>query len=233
MAHEFDRAYWDDIWAGAGGSVGDDDSDRPAAMAANPPNPYLIREASRLVPGTALEAGCGAGTEALWLASQGWQVTGADIAAEALTIAARRSAELGLSGRVSWVEADLAVWEPPARYDLVTTHYAHPAIPQLDFYERLAGWVAPRGTLLIVGHLQHVGHGHAHGQHEVHGQHAGHDRSPQPPVEASATAQGITARLEADRWEIVTAEETSREMPGHGGAPVTVHDVVVTATRRH
>lgn len=199
MAHEFDRAYWDDIWAGAGGSVGDDDGDRPAAMAANPPNPYLIREASRLVPGTALEAGCGAGTEALWLASQGWQVTGADIAAEALTIAARRSAELGLSGRVSWVEADLAVWEPPARYDLVTTHYAHPAIPQLDFYERLAGWVAPRGTLLIVGHLQHVGHRHAHGQHVVHGQHAGHDRSPQPPVEASATAQGITARLEADR----------------------------------
>lgn len=143
-----------------------------------------------------------------------------------MTIAARRSAELGLSGRVSWVEADLSAWEPPARYDLVTTHYAHPAIPQLDFYERLAGWVAPRGTLLIVGHLQHVAHGHAHGQH------AGHDRSPQPPVEASATAHGITARLEADRWEIVAAEETSREMPGHGGAPVTVHDVVVTATRR-
>lgn len=228
MAHEFDRAYWDDIWAGAGGSVGDDDGDRPAAMAANPPNPHLIREVSRLVPGTALEAGCGAGTEALWLASQGWQVTGADFAAEALTIAARRSAELGLSGRVSWVEADLSAWEPPARYDLVTTHYAHPAIPQLDFYERLAGWVAPRGTLLIVGHLNDAGHGR-HGGHVTH---AGHDRGAHPPAEAGVTAASVTARLEADRWEIVTAEEASREMPGHGGAPVAVHDVVVTATRR-
>ena len=228
MAHEFDRAYWDDIWAGAGDGTGDDDGDRPAAMAANPPNPHLIREVSRLVPGTALEAGCGAGTEALWLASQGWQVTGADIAAEALTIAARRSAELGLSGRVSWVEADLSAWEPPARYDLVTTHYAHPAIPQLDFYERLAGWVAPRGTLLIVGHLNDAGHGR-HGGHVTH---AGHDRGAHPPAEAGVTAASVTARLEADRWEIVAAEETSREMPGHGGAPVTVHDVVVTATRR-
>ena len=193
-----------------------------------PPNPHLIREVSRLVPGTALEAGCGAGTEALWLASQGWQVTGADIAAEALTIAARRSAELGLSGRVSWVEADLSAWEPPARYDLVTTHYAHPAIPQLDFYERLASWVAPRGTLLIVGHLNDAGHGR-HGGHVTH---AGHDRGAHPPAEAGVTAASVTARLEADRWEIVTAEEASREMPGHGGAPVAVHDVVVTATRR-
>jgi hypothetical protein len=47
---------------------------------------------------------------------------------------------------VHWVEADLSTWQPDARYDLVTTHYAHPAMPQLD-------WDAPAGTLLIVDHL--------------------------------------------------------------------------------
>ena len=35
----------------------------------------------------------------------------------------------------------------------ITTHYAHPDIPQLAFYERIAAWVGPGGTLLIVGHL--------------------------------------------------------------------------------
>ena len=55
---------------------------------------------------------------------------------------------------MEWVEADLGVWDPGTRFDLVTTHYAHPAMPQLDFYERIAGWVAPGGTLLVVGHAR-------------------------------------------------------------------------------
>lgn len=241
MAHHFDRDYWDGVWAGAGseggsGSAAGNGGDRAAAMSSSPPNPHLIREVSRLAPGTALEAGCGAGSEALWLATQGWQVTGADIAPEALAVAARRAAACGLAGRVAWVGADLSDWEPGVRYDLVTTHYAHPSIPQVDFYERLAGWVAPRGSLFIVGHLSHSGqhahpHQHPHEHPHLH-QHPHHGGTSRPPAEASATAAAITARLSPDRWEIVTAEETSREMPGSGDVPVTVHDVVVMATRR-
>ena len=37
-----------------------------------------------------------------------------------------------------WVQADLSVWDPGTQFDLVTTHYAHPAMPQLDFYDRIA-----------------------------------------------------------------------------------------------
>jgi hypothetical protein len=55
--------------------------------------------------------------------------------------------------RLQWVEADLSVWSPGARFDLVATHYAHPAMPQLEFYDRIAGRVAPGVTLLIVGRL--------------------------------------------------------------------------------
>lgn len=223
MAHEFDRRYWDRVWSGAedAGSAGD--AVRASAMATSPPNPHLVREIAGLSPGAALEAGCGAGAEALWLASSGWRVTGVDLAAGALEVAARRAEAAGLADRVTWLEADLSVWEPGGRFDLVTTHYAHPSIPQLDFYERLAGWVAPGGTLFIVGHLHHGGHG-AHGGDGHHGAH--------PPAEASATAAGITSVLGRDRWRIDTALECSREMAGRGGAAVTVHDVVVRATRR-
>jgi hypothetical protein len=111
------------------------------------------------------------------------------------------------------------VWVPGRQFDLVTTHYAHPAMPQLDFYDRLAGWVAPGGTLLIVGHL-HTGSGH-----DDHG-HGGH-----PPEEASATAAAVTVRLDPREWQVVTAEETHRAHAGHGGGEAHLHDVVVRATR--
>ena len=217
MTHEFDRNYWDDVWAGGGGA------DRAASMAGSPPNPHLVREVDGLRPGTAIEAGCGAGAEAIWLAGQGWQVTAVDIAAGALEHAARRAAAAGVDERILWIREDLATWEPEGRFDLVTTHYAHPAIPQLDFYERIAGWVAPGGTLFIVGHLHHDGHGnggHGHGHHS------------HPPAEASATAGAISHRLDPEKWEIVTAEEGSRDMPGPGGRGVTVHDVAVRVIRR-
>lgn len=203
MTHTFDNEYWVQIWQG----------DRAQVMATSQPNPHLLTEVADLTPGTALDAGCGAGAEAIWLASCGWQVTAADIATDALARAAERADASGV--QVEWVEADLSVWEPEAPYDLVTTHYAHPSIPQLEFYDRIATWVAPGGTLLIVGHLHHEGHGHGHGH--------------QPPAAASATAATITARLDPAVWEVVTAQESQRTVPG---SDKVLHDVVVRATRR-
>lgn len=224
MRHGFDKEYWEQHWrlSAAG----------PGSMSGNPPNPYLARETSELVPGTALDAGCGAGAEAIWLASHGWQVTAADISAQALARAAERATASGVSERLRWVEADLSVWHPDARFDLVMTHYAHPAMPQLEFYDRIAGWVASGGTLLIVGHL-HTHHSVTSGGRE-HGQRQGHDHGTghHPPAEASATAATITARLDEAAWEVVTAEERHRTLTGHGGVGVALHDVVVRATRR-
>lgn len=173
------------------------------------------------MPGTALDAGCGGGAEAIWLASCGWQVTAADIAPNALARAAEHAVKDGVSERIEWVEADLSVWEPNAQFDLVTTHYAHPAMPQLAFYSRIAGWVAPGGTLLIVGHL-HTSEPADHGQ--------GHNNH--PPAEASVTAAGIIAALDPTVWEIVTADEHLRTLARRGGQAVPLHDVVVRAKRR-
>ena len=144
----FDKDFWEEHWRQRTTGSG---------MEGSPPNPYLVRGTGSLTPGTALDAGCGAGAEAIWLASQGWQVTAADISADALQRASRRATDGGVSQQVQWVEADLTVWSPDTQYDLVTTHYAHPAMPQLAFYKRISNWVAPGGTLLIVGHQQHHG----------------------------------------------------------------------------
>ncbi|WP_225891087.1 class I SAM-dependent methyltransferase [Streptomyces dioscori] len=208
--HEFDKEYWERHWQQ--GPAG-----RPASMGGNPPNPYLMRETGGLTPGTALDAGCGSGAEAIWLASCGWRVTAADISSEALARAAERAATSGAPESVRWVEADLGSWHPDAQFDLVMTHYAHPAMPQLEFYDRIAGWVAPGGTLLIVGHL-HVSGPTGHGHH--------------PPAEASATSEAVTARLDGTKWEIATAEEHLRTLTGRGSRAVPLHDVVVRATRR-
>ncbi|GAA2816821.1 class I SAM-dependent methyltransferase [Nonomuraea rubra] len=240
MTHAFDKDYWEQHWHGG-----------EASMGGHPPNPYLAPETVGLAPGTALDAGCGSGAEAIWLAERGWHVTAADISSHALAAAARRPASGDAAGRLHWVRADLTTWRPDAPFDLVMTHYAHPAMPQLDFYDRIAGWVAPGGTLLIVGHLHtHDTLGHTHDAPGAGGPTAGHAHTPgaatghahsgaahsgaaaghghHPPAEASATPAAITARLPRTQWDIVTAQEHVRTLPGR---PVPLHDVVVRATR--
>ncbi|MFM6847649.1 MAG: class I SAM-dependent methyltransferase [Terrabacter sp.] len=232
---EFDKAYWEQHW-----------KDGRAGQEAAPANPHLVREAGALSPGTALDAGCGEGGEARWLAAHGWEVTAVDLSAEALARAAAHERAEGGDARVDWVEADLTTWAPERRYDLVTTSYAHPTIPQLDFYDRIAAWVAPEGTLLIVGHLlvghllvgqthgtqAETGHGHGdahgHGHGHGHGRDDGHGESEEPPAHATVTLADITARLAPSEWDVQTASEHTRPA-AHGS---TLHDVVVRARRR-
>ena len=218
MTPAFDKDYWESHWQQADG---------PTSGRAVPPNPYLAREISSLTPGTALDAGCGEGAEAMWLATEGWQVTAADISTEALSRASERAMKsCAAPERVQWIEADLSAWEPGKQFDLVTTHYAHPAMPQLAFYERISGWVAPGGTLLIVGHhhtSETPGHGHSQEQRVPGGN---------PPEEVSVTAASITDGLDATRWDIVTADEPIRTLTKGAGRTLRLNDVVVRATRR-
>jgi SAM-dependent methyltransferase len=198
----FDQPYWEQHWSQAAHRSGDSAE----------PNPYVAAETSTLTPATALDAGCGDGAEAAWLAARGWQVTAADISSEALARARRREA----GQHVNWVRADLTVWAPATAFDLVMTHYAHPAMPQLAFYDRISAWVAPGGSLLIVGHL-----------HASDSAGAGHH-----PAEATVSVADVTAGLDTAEWEIVTAEEHVRAAPAHGGRSAPLADLVVRATRR-
>ena len=209
MTHQFDKHYWEDHWA----------PETAREARSMPVNPYLAAETATLRVGTALDAGCGTGTEARWLAEQGWHVTGADISAQALATAAEHTAAAGFGDQVEWIETDLARWEPGRTWDLVVTNYAHPETGQLTFYQRIASWVAPGGTILIVGHRHGSGHSH---NHEHGGSH---------PEGATATLADITRLFPTPQWGIDTSYENTRTVhTGHRSR--RLDDVIFRAHRR-
>lgn len=118
------------------------------------PNPQLVDEVSGLTPGTALDVGCGEGGDVIWLARQGWRVTGADFSANGLARAARHAEEAGVADRTDWWQVDARTFAADGRsYDLVTTHFLHPPDGgMVEVTRRLADAVAPGGHLLVVGH---------------------------------------------------------------------------------
>jgi SAM-dependent methyltransferase len=115
------------------------------------PNRFLVEEIGTMAPGTALDVACGEGRNAIWLAEQGWRVTGVDFSSVALDKARAFATDRGVG--VDWVRADLTNWEPPSAYDLVIVFYLQlSANLRRRVLSRMAESVAPGGTLLVVAH---------------------------------------------------------------------------------
>jgi 2-polyprenyl-3-methyl-5-hydroxy-6-metoxy-1,4-benzoquinol methylase len=203
----YDRDAWEKRWSQALREHGD-------RVAQRPPNAHVTAEVDDLPPGRALDAGCGHGSDTLWLAERGWQVTGVDFAATALARARASAEALGpdVAERVDWLQADLETWTPPRdSYELVICLYVHVAGSVQEMVQRLARGVAPGGTLFLVGHR------------------------PIDPATGAATAaagqvqvsvEGVVAALDPDRWEMVVAEDRPRRVAATGV------DAVIRARRR-
>jgi 2-polyprenyl-3-methyl-5-hydroxy-6-metoxy-1,4-benzoquinol methylase len=142
VAAKFESPSWDERYSGG------------EQVWSGNPNPQLVTEVTKLAPGTALDVGCGEGGDVIWLAQQGWRVTGADFSARGLERAARHAEQAGVSDRTDWWQVDARAFEAGGReFDLVTTHYLHPPDGgMLQVVGRLAEAVAPGGHLLVVGH---------------------------------------------------------------------------------
>ena len=85
----------------------------------NPPDDWLLQHARGLPAGNALDLACGLGHNAIWLAQQGWSVTGIDISPVGLSLAANLANEEG-AGQINWIPADLETFElSPSTYDLI------------------------------------------------------------------------------------------------------------------
>ena len=204
---EHDRRHWEQRWSRALREHGD-------RVAQRPPNAHLTAEISDRRPGRALDAGCGHGSDTLWLAGRGWQVTAVDFAATALAHARSTAEAMGpeVAGRIDWVEADLATWTPRQdAYDLLVCLYVHVAGPVEEMVRRMATGVARGGTLLLVGHR------------------------PIDPATGAATAaagqvqvsvEAALAALDPRRWQPIVAEERPRREAGTGV------DAVIRARRR-
>lgn len=107
-------------------------------------------------PGRALDLGCGTGTNSLYLARHGWDVTGVDFAAPAIARARQKRAQMGtLSGTVRFLRGDvtrLDALDVRGPYDLVVDlGCLHGIAP--DGQERYAAQVTQLtrpGALLMV-----------------------------------------------------------------------------------
>ena len=104
-----------------------------------------------------LDVGCGAGVFAVWMSSQGKQVTAIDLFPEAISMAQQRASQNGVD--VTWVCADLFEFTPDAPYDLVfdsgCLHSLVGGQPS-HYKEQLLRWMAPEGVYV----LEHWGKRH-------------------------------------------------------------------------
>lgn len=187
--------------------------EQPEKVARRPPNAHLLGEIEDLRPGRALDAGCGHGAEAIWLAASGWQVTAVDFSVTALEHGRTTAQTLGpeVAERIEWVEGDLGVWAPAPRvFDLVSCLYVHVAGSVRELVRRLGSGVAPGGTLFLVGHRPV-------------------DPATGAPTPAASQVQvsvdEAVDALDSREWEIGVAEERPR------AATETGVDAVVRAVR--
>jgi SAM-dependent methyltransferase len=202
----FDREFWERRWTQVL-------RDHPDMVASRPPNAYLRTEVADLTPGRALDAGCGNGTEAIWLASSGWRVTGVDFSTAALEHGRTTAAAIGsdVAERIDWVEGDLGAWTPPAgQFDLVSCLYVHVDGSVAELVTRLGTGVAPGGTILLVGHLPV-------------------DPATGRPTPAAGqvqvTVDEAVGALDPDHWQVVVAEDRPRAAVGTG-VDAVVHAVL-------
>ncbi|MGQ0824638.1 MAG: SAM-dependent methyltransferase [Actinomycetota bacterium] len=207
--HSADRqAVWDERYRSS------------ASVWSGRPNLQLVAEIADLAPGAGLDVGCGEGADAIWLAERGWSVTALDISTVALERAEGRARERGadLASRISWVHADLIDWSPPAAaFDLVSAQFMQaPADVLQALHVRLAGAVAPGGTLLVVGH---------------HPSDLENPAVRRPPRAYLFTGREVSATLPGDHWVVLVDAARPREVAGPNGETIVVHDTVVRARR--
>jgi SAM-dependent methyltransferase len=186
------------------------------------PNAALVRAVENLPTGRALDLGCGEGGDSVWLAEQGWRVTGVDVAAGALERARTLAADRGVGDLVRWTVTDLAAWEPDATYDLVSSCFLHSPIdfPRTAVLRRAAGAVTAGGHLFVVGHADMP---------------PWHDHTDEPEHEGStllAPDAQLAALALGEDWETLVCETREREAAGPDGVPAVLHDSVVLLRRR-
>ncbi|OKK19480.1 SAM-dependent methyltransferase [Streptomyces sp. CB00455] len=182
------------------------------------PNDVLVREAGGLAPGRALDLGSGEGADAVWLARQGWHVTGTDISGVALERAAEHAAEAGVGDRIDWQRHDFARSFPAGEFDLVSACFLHSYgdFPRERILRTAAAAVAVGGVLLIVGHA------------------GGPSWDPDAHADMHfPTPREVWSRLELPEgdWEVLVAAEHLQAMTAPDGRPGTRPDNVLKLRR--
>jgi SAM-dependent methyltransferase len=204
----FDAGFWDERYRSA------------RQVWSGNPNPQLVAVVAGRPPGRALDAGCGEGADAIWLAREGWAVVAADISSVALERGAQHAGvtDPAAAARIEWQHADLLASPPePDSFDLVSVQFMQlPPEPRTRLVTALAAAVRAGGMLLVVGH---------HPSDLVTG-------LPRPRMpELFYSPEEIAALLDHS-WTVEVSEARPRSASTPDGTEVTAHDTVLMATRR-
>ncbi len=114
------------------------------------PLPLLVRVASGLAPGRALDLACGPGRHALFLAERGWQVTAVDASRVGIELLRKSARERGLEvdARVADLERGEFEIEREA-YDMVGVFY----YLQRDLFAQIRAGLRHGGTVVAAIHM--------------------------------------------------------------------------------
>lgn len=112
------------------------------------PSALLKDAAAQVRPGTALDGGMGQGRNAVYLARQGWQVTGFDISSEAIKAARLNASAAAVS--IDAVEASYDSFDfGVERWDLIVLAFAWAPVNDANFMARLRTSLRPGGLVVF------------------------------------------------------------------------------------
>lgn len=114
------------------------------------PSEFLATVVKGRTPGTVLDLGIGQGRNAIFLAGQGWKVTGVDVSDSAVALARKNAAARGVT--IEMVVADLDAFDfGSKRWDLITSFYMHSwhKNSKTNVPERLLRALKPGGIVVM------------------------------------------------------------------------------------
>ncbi|MBL8046182.1 MAG: class I SAM-dependent methyltransferase [Anaerolineales bacterium] len=117
------------------------------------PAPELVRVVAERPAGTALDLGCGTGTQTRYLAEHGWQVTGIDFVPRAVEQAQRKNR--AFASQVTLLTGDVTKLEQlplPGPYDLALDMGCFHSLSDAGRERYIAGlsyWLKPGGLFML------------------------------------------------------------------------------------
>ncbi len=112
------------------------------------PNGFLVSTVKALKPGKALDVAMGQGRNAVYLAANGWDVTGFDVAEEGMKVAAENAARFG--ARITTVKSRFEEFDyGKERWDLIYFVYTDAPIVDPQYVARIRDALKPGGLVLI------------------------------------------------------------------------------------
>lgn len=181
-------------------------------------NQPLVDTITNLTPETALDLGCGEGSDAIWLAKQGWHVLATDVSDVAIMRTSELAKKHNVEDRIELLQCDFETDFPEGTFDLVSAQYLQSPL-DLDrkkILQRAAHAVKPSGVLIVVEHASAP----SWSDHKDH----------KFPLLQDTYG---SLQLDEDEWRVITLETPERETISPTGEPATITDNLIVLKRLH